>query len=279
MFKQIGFVAILAGTSLLPLTSAFSQHHGGHGGGHGGGHSGGHGGGHSGGHGGGHSGIGIHIGGGHIGTGHGSSHYGFQHHSDWNHVLPHYNSHYHGTYYWNDGINYYVPRTYVTQPGTYVAAKPIEIKPGGFAYVDDLSGRLERHANQLCLDLHYNYRHNPNFAETYREAYQILETAKYIHEKESQQDRAEVARRLNDLDGLFHHVQGDVKDWSRRPARQIGDGGLQTKLELVEATLHHLMNDVGVKGAHGQPESSSATDSSETAPQPAEAPAVPPAKP
>ena len=36
MFKQFGFVAILAGTSLLPLTSAFAQHHGGHGGGHGG---------------------------------------------------------------------------------------------------------------------------------------------------------------------------------------------------------------------------------------------------
>jgi hypothetical protein len=116
--------------------------------------------------------------------------------------------------------------------------------------VDDLSARLERLANQLCLDLHYNYRHNANFAHVYREAYQVLATAKFIHAKEHQGDRAEVARRLDEVDGLFHHVKEQVGQWSRRHNRQIGQSGLQTKLSMVEATLHHLMNDVGVRGAH-----------------------------
>lgn len=108
-------------------------------------------------------------------------------------MLPHYDHHYHGTYYLDSGTNYYVPRTYVIDPGTYAAPKPVQIEFGGYAHVDDLSGRLERLANELCLDLHYNYRHNSGFADVYREAYQVLDTAKYIHAKEHQGDRAEVA--------------------------------------------------------------------------------------
>jgi hypothetical protein len=191
----------------------------------------------------------------------GRRHYDYGHHhhrshwhdSDWLFVVPHYDSHYHGTYYTDEGVNYYVPRTYASRSGSYVAAKPVEIDFGGYAHVDDLAGRLERQMNQLCLDLHYNYQHNADFAATYREAYQILETAKYIHDKEHQGDRDEVARRLDEVDGLFHHVEADVADWSRRQKRQIGLGGAKAKLEAVEATLHHLMHDVGVSGDHEPP--------------------------
>jgi hypothetical protein len=183
-------------------------------------------------------------------------------------VVPHYDHHHHGSYYWDDGIHYYVARPYVSERRGYVAAKPVAIEFGGYAHVDDLAGRLERQANQLCLDLHHNYRHNAGFAETYREAYQILSTAKYIHAKEHQGDRDEVTRRLDELDGLFHHVQDDVKDWSRNNRRRIGQSGLQTKLTQVEATLHHLMHDVGVKGIHAPPESA--------APSPATADVAPP---
>ena len=71
--------------------------------------------------------------------------------------------------------------------------------------------------------------------------------------KENQADRDEVARRLNDLDGLFHQLDANVKSWSRQSNRQIGQGGAQTKLDMVAATLHHLMHDVGVMGVHGAP--------------------------
>lgn len=238
---------------LLPATTAKAQHH--HdGGGHG-------------------HGFGIHIDSGHHDVGH------YDHHSDWHYVVPHYDSHYYGTYYSDAGINYYTPRTYVTDPGTYVAAKPVEIEFGGYAHVDDLSGRLELLANDLCLDLHYNYEHNPGFAATYREAYKILDTAKYVHAKEHQGDKAEVAQRVDELDGLLHHVQGEVKGWSRRQSKQIAQGGVQTKLDSVEATLHHLMNDVGVKGAHGEPQKSEGETTVETAPPPEPVTIPPPAKP
>jgi hypothetical protein len=167
--------------------------------------------------------------------------------------VPHYDRHYHGTYYHDGGINYYVPRSYVQESNTYITAKPVQLEFGGYTHVDDLAGRLERQANQLCLELHYNYRHNQGFAETYREAYQILDAAKYIHNKEHQGDRAEVARRLDAVDGMFHHVQDNVRTWSRRQGKQISQGGAQTKLQSVEATLHHLMYDVGVQGSHAAP--------------------------
>jgi hypothetical protein len=257
MFNRTGFFAITALAAFWPLASAVAQHH------H---HHGGHGSGigiHFGGGGHGHSGIGIHYDDddhydhGHYSHGHHS--YGHHHHhsgwhdSDWLFVVPHYDSHYHGTYYVDDGISYYVPRTYATNSQRYVAAKPLQLEFGGYAHVDDLAGRLERQVNQLCLELHHNYRHNAGYAATYREAYTILEIAKYIHDKEHQGDRDEVARRLDEVDGLFHHVQDDVARWSRRQARQIGQGGLQTKLQAVEATLHHLMHDVGVEGSHLEP--------------------------
>jgi hypothetical protein len=169
----------------------------------------------------------------------------------------------------DDGIHYYVGRPYVSDRRRYVAAEPVAIEFGGYSHVDDLAGRLERQANELCLDLHHNYRHNAGFAETYREAYQILSTAKYIHAKEHQGDRDEVARRLDELDGLLHHVQDDVNGWSRRQRRQIGQSGLQTKLTQVEATLHHLMHDVGVQGTHGAPAAAPPTATGEVAPPPA----------
>ena len=181
--------------------------------------------------------------------GHGYSHY---YHPSWHHVLPYYDRHYYGTYYYDDGRNYYLPRTYSGTSGSYLAAKPIPIEFGGYAHIDDLSGRLEKLANELCLDLHYNYPHNPVFAEVYRDAYRVYDTAKYIHHKEHQSDREELRRRLDEVDSDFHRVQAEVRGWSRRHVRQIGQGGAQTKLQLVESSLHHLMNDVGIKGSSHQ---------------------------
>lgn len=252
MTKLFGSIAVVAFTALLPATVASAQHHhGGHGHGHG-------------------HGIDIHGSGGH------HDDYGHHdHHSGWHFVVPHYDRHYHGTYYLDGGTNYYVPRPYVAEQRAYVAAKPVAIESGGFAHVDDLSGRLERLANQLCLDLHYNYRHNPDFSHVYREAYQVLGTAKYVHAKEHQGDRAEVARRLDEVDGQFHHIQEEIQRWSRRHNRQIGEGGAQTKLESVESTLHHLMNDVGVKGALGAPETVAApSNAEEAAPAPDQEPSA-----
>ncbi len=199
------------------------------------------------------------------GHGHHSSHIG--HHF----VLPHVDRHHHhGTYWVDSGQYYYQPQTYVANPGTHIVAKPIAVEFGSYSHVDDLAGRLERLANELCLDLHYNYSHNSGFAEAYREAYQILNTAKYIHAREHQSDRQDVARRLAELDPLFHHVSAEVARWSRQDRRQVGQAGLMGKLETIEATMHHLMNDVGVRAdeVHAGSETAPAPSVDEAAPPP-----------
>jgi len=146
------------------------------------------------------------------------------------------------SYYCHGNRYYYVP------PVTHghVAPQPVVMAFGGFSHVDELATRFEFLANQLCLDLHYNYNHNYGFRQTYAEAYQIFDIAKFMHAAEHRQDRESLRAQLTGVDPLFHHIEDDVRGWSRHHRKQIGQGGIVTKLEEMEATLHHLMYDVGV---------------------------------
>ena len=148
---------------------------------------------------------------------------------------------YRGEYYVREGNSYYYDGR-----GT-----PQLIRYGSFSHVDDLAARLELLTQELCLDLHYNYRHNPGFRETYREVYEIYQLARYIHAEEHHGHRSEIARKLGGLDELFHHVQDDVRGWHRHHHRQIGTLGLAAKMERIESTIHHLMHDVGVEFTAG----------------------------
>jgi hypothetical protein len=65
-------------------------------------------------------------------------------------------------------------------------------------------------------------------------------------------------------------VQSDVQSWSRRNVRQIGRSGLRAKLNQMEATLHHLMNDVGVRGSRDGRLPAPAPAEHEIAPTPAD---------
>jgi hypothetical protein len=195
------------------------------------------------------------------------------------------------TYYFDSGIDYYVPRsydiqrtyviprTYVADPGAVVAAKPVEVEAPGIAQVDDVAGHLLQLVNEFCLDLHFNYRHNLGFDETYRDAYELLNAAKFVPANENQGDRAEVTRRLDEMDGLLRRIQQQIRGWSRQHSRQIGQAGALTKLAAVEATLHRLLSDFGVKGMHESAEAGPADDGTEVAPapqpQPEEATPVP----
>ena len=146
---------------------------------------------------------------------------------------------------------------------------PARVTYGGFSHVDDIAATLEAQANDLCLELHYNYQHNPGFRQTYREAYEILTTAKYIHGLEHSGNRDKVRQAVSELDGLFHHVQSDVAGWTGHHHRPVGHGGLTSKLEAVQETLHHLMDDVGVRPArsgHGRTEQAPSAEFSPSVP-------------
>jgi hypothetical protein len=185
-------------------------------------------------------------------------HHVTEHHEDYHHVIPP-QQHNHGTYYTNNDTHYfYQAPPVVYRPGTRVAQRPATpVQPtalefGSFSHVDDLSGRLATMANELCLELHHNYGHNPGFAPIYAEAYQILDAAKYAHSKEHQGDRAGLARTLGGLDPLFHHVQEEMAAWNRDEHKTIGQLTIDDKLQQMEALLHHTLFDVGVKPQHDE---------------------------
>jgi hypothetical protein len=282
MVRVLSFFALIGAVALIPATWSIAQHH--HHGGHGHGH----------GHGG-------HFGGGHHHHGH-HGHHHFGHHHGHHHHFGHYHNfghHHHHlgwyygvpsyyyprAYYYGYGSNYYVPRsyvfprtyviprTYVADPGAVVAARPVEAEARGIAQVDDLSGYLVELANEVCLDLHYNYRHNQGFEETYRDAYEILNSSKFVQANENQGDRAEVIRRLDAMVGLLHKVREQVRGWSRQHSRQIGQAGALTKLDAIEATVNRLVSDLGAKGAHGTAEIEPTDGGTEVAPAPQPEPA------
>ena len=167
-------------------------------------------------------------------------------HRDAVRVVPYFSTSSHGTYYRQGQQSFYYPQT--AQLGSHeTPPAPQEISFGGYGHVDDLAMRLETLMNELCLDLYYNYSHNPGFLETYSEAYTLLEAAKFIHAAEHNKDRDAISKQLGGADALFHHVEDDVRGWSRVHHRQIGTLGILSKMEMAESVLHHLMNDVGVK--------------------------------
>lgn len=181
-------------------------------------------------------------------------HYG---HQNWNYVVPHRPT-YVGAYYSVGHTHYYTPSqitplvSVVNNPAAPPPAviepqRPVELAFGGFSKYQDLAGRLAFEANAMCLDMHYNYKHNKNFAEVYGEAYGVLQAAKYLLGQEHQGDRQIIGRRMAEADKLFHHVQDEMRAWTRQPAKQVGGDGLPEKIAAVEAVMHHLCFDAGVK--------------------------------
>lgn len=121
------------------------------------------------------------------------------------------------------------------------------IRFGGFVHLDQLAGRLETVANELCLDLHYNYAHNDGYEQIYAEAYHVYSVGKYIHEGHRSASRTTIQQQLAGIDSLFARVEADVRGWSRNHVRQVGRLGVMTKLEEIGDILQQLMRDAGVQ--------------------------------
>lgn len=180
---------------------------------------------------------------------HHGSHYGY---SNWTYVVPQ-SQQYSGAYYVQGNGFYYTPSaiTYrgATQPGYAAPAiqQSIPLQFGGFNRCDDLTGRLESQINILCLELYYNYQHNPDFQQTYREAYGLLQLARELHALDHQGQRQAIQELVTILDQQYHHVQQDILPWTRQPYRHIPPGGAAEKAATGEALLHHLCFVAGVQ--------------------------------
>ena len=179
---------------------------------------------------------------------------------NWNYVVPHRPT-YAGGYYSVGQTHYYTPTPFVsvfapapvagvpTPPAPPAAAvqKPVELTFGGFTRYEDLAGRLAFDVNALCLDMHHNYQGNKNFAEVYAEAYGVLEAAKYLRGKEHKGNHDEIGKHVTEIHRLFHHIMDETRGWTRTAKKQVGTDALEEKLAGVEAVLHHLAYDAGIK--------------------------------
>jgi hypothetical protein len=157
---------------------------------------------------------------------------------------------------------------------------------GGRRHVDQLAAQLVRQANDVCLEMYYNHRHNPGHRETYREMYQVLQDAKHIHElvhdnyhrtRHNQDDH--IARDLLEMDGLVHHIEEDIAHWTpahSHRGRGLGSHAavhgqgqnLQRLLGQFGETLHHLMDDYGVRSQIPRGGEAPPPDAGVTAPPP-----------
>ncbi len=219
----------------------------------------------------------IHLSHHHRASSHHGVHYG---HHNWHHVVPHHRNHV-GAYYTIGHSHYYTPSPVVRivtvaaspvaspPPAIVEAQKPVELTFGGFSRFEDLAGRLSFEANAMCLDLHYNYKHNKNFAPVYAQAYGVLQAAKYLRGKDHGGDRETIRKRMVEVDRLFHMAQEEMRGWTRAATKQIVTDALPEKIAGVEAVLHHLSYDVGIQ-PHESPveEAPPPADPAEPAPPP-----------
>ena len=119
--------------------------------------------------------------------------------------------------------------------------------------------------------MHDDYQHEREFRETYREMYTLLQDAIHIHDlahddaHRGTDNEEHIAEDLHHMDKLFHHVEEDIEHWSSRNRYHSHD--LAYRMERFEITLHHLMNDYGVRSKLPAPKPSG-PPALQTPPQP-----------
>lgn len=140
---------------------------------------------------------------------------------------------------------YKFPNRTVELPATFVF--------GARTHTGALAIQLREQANSMCLEAYHNYRNNPAFTEIYRDMYKILTDAEHIIDltndyHQDHHDVDHIASDLYEIDQLFHKVESGVKYWR---ANNPYHAHLPEKMEAVEDTIHHLMEDYGVKSKIG----------------------------
>lgn len=159
-----------------------------------------------------------------------------------------------------------------THPHGPVQAEPqYSYRFGQRGHLARLAAALERQANDVCWEMHRNYKRNRNWDENYRLMYQILQDAKHVRELVREQYRGaenqdHIADDLHDMDRLFDRVQRRVARWEpdhgprslpvadvrdlrdpRSGHRPTPGTELEARMQRLDDTLGHLMVDYGVR--------------------------------
>ena len=134
-----------------------------------------------------------------------------------------------------------------TSVASQQAPEPTPVVFGGFAHVDELTGMLPVVANDLCLDMHYNYQGNGGFDSAYRNAYAVLQSANSLQASHQAGNKEAIQAAVRNVDVMLHRIEEQTFNWTRHEQRQVGELGLLTKLEVTADITHHLMYDIGIE--------------------------------
>ena len=140
-----------------------------------------------------------------------------------------------------------------------------------YKQIGRLAHQVQDRANALCWEMYRHHRHHPNYRQTYRQAYEVLSTAKYVHELAHTFGRPDrIREQVDQMHDLMHDVGPAIRDWADEhhgngpvyynpspydPWHGGGfhggghfDGGaLKRKLDALANEVHHLMSAVGIE--------------------------------
>ena len=121
------------------------------------------------------------------------------------------------------------------------------IRFGETSHAHDIAHELFVIMTLADEDMVANYRGNPGYQVTHREMHDIfMPCARKLDELTAVGDvrgaQAQLAHFVDDFD----HFAADIRHWHRFGHRQIGRGGLLTKLDDVHSLILHLSNALGV---------------------------------
>ncbi len=149
-----------------------------------------------------------------------------------------------------------------------ITKPPIQIVKTNYVYgarnhLDTLADQLQTQAKAITWDMYQNYQGNHDFNATYGEMYELFESANHLHQLihdasyfSRHHDVDHIAKDLHQMDQLFHHIEDNIAHWTpTRIAHHHGQvhSNLHRKIEAMEDTLHHLMEDYGVRSNIGAP--------------------------
>ncbi len=142
--------------------------------------------------------------------------------------------------------NLHLLQDIITSVSTPVPPTATGVPFGTFCNIELLTQQLEQAANDLLLDLHFNYSHNSQFAVTYREVYCILDAAQTVRTAAKSNRKGKIVRTLKGLDSLAHRLESDIRNWTCKRSYRCGNGSHLEKLSTVQWVLADLMHDVGI---------------------------------
>ncbi|MFK7817947.1 MAG: hypothetical protein AB8G99_04470 [Planctomycetaceae bacterium] len=149
----------------------------------------------------------------------------------------------------NNGYTYRAPSHYRAAPVRRVQRASVPVVQYVFGkrrHLDELADRLNRRARNVLTEMQ-PYRHEWKYRAAYRRMYDIYRDTQHIQTlvRQSAYGRTyasadQLARDLHHIDQLWHDSEFDLNHLA------FGVGMMQRRKQFG-ATLHHLMDDYGVR--------------------------------